>query len=175
MEITSPKGRKFMSIQQMTDSIQQDLDKISKKVLEDVAKEVKEKMRKDIDLFYSQYSYPEYYERTYQLEKAVEEAESKIYKTKNGWVIRIQIFNTDTMTQTWATQKGFLNSYLSYDGKASSKGKRYTDWAIEWVEEGTIYGHSPIPFKEEINALLDEKVRNGVLREMKRAGYNLYR
>ena len=63
MEITSPKGRKFTSIQQMTNAIQQDLDKISRKVLEDVAEEVRLKMEELILNFYDDYR-PKYYERT---------------------------------------------------------------------------------------------------------------
>ncbi len=174
MQITSPKGRKFSSIAQMENAIQQDLDKISKKVLEDVAEEIKLLMEDLILDFYSEYS-PDYYERTGQLLEAVRAANSKIYKTKDGWKIRISIIDTEAMSSSFATQDHFFNSYIDFTGHATYGGKRYTDWVIDWVDEGNIFGHDKLEYKDKINKLLDEKVNAGILKEMKRAGYNLYR
>lgn len=174
MEIISPKGRKFSSIVQLENYLQQDIERISRKVLEEVAKEVKLLMEDMILEFYSEYT-PEYYERTGQLLEAVRKAESKIYKTNGGWKVRIAILDTDAMSQTFATEDGFFNSYLDFTGHATYSGKRYTDWVVDWVDEGNIFGHMGLEFKDRINKLLDEKVNSGILKEMKRAGYNLYR
>lgn len=171
MEIISPKGRRFSSISQMLNATQKELDSVAKKVLEQVAQEVKDKMKELIDLFYSQHS-PSYYDRTDQLYAAVDNAESKITKSGDTWVIRIQIFNTDSMSQTWTDKKGYFDSYLDFEGHATDgKGKRYTDWAIEWIESGSIHGHEAIPIRQEINNILEKKVQDGILIEMRRMGF----
>lgn len=171
MKIISPKGRRFSSINQMLNATQKELDVVAKKVLEQVAQEVKDKMKELIDLFYSQHS-PSYYDGTDQLYAAVDNAESKITKSGDTWVIRIQIFNTDSMSQTWTDKKGYFDSYLDFEGHATDgKGKRYTDWAIEWIESGSIFGHKAIPIRQEINNILDKKVQDGILIEMRRMGF----
>lgn len=171
MEIISPKGRRFSSIAQMLNATQKELDIVAKRVLEQVAQEIKDKMKELIDLFYSQYS-PDYYDRTKQLYSAIDGAQSKINKSGDTWVIRIQIFDSDSMSQTWTEKKGYFNSYLDFEGHATDgKGKRYTDWAIEWIESGSIYGHEAIPIKQEINDILDKKVQDGILVEMRRMGF----
>lgn len=171
MEIISPKGRRFSSINQMLNATQKELDAVAKKVLEQVAQEVKDKMKELIDLFYSQHS-PSYYDGTDQLYSAVDDAESKITKSGDTWVIRIQIFNTESMSQTWTNKKGYFDSYLDFEGHATDgKGKRYTDWAIEWIESGSIYGHEAIPIRQEINNILEKKVQDGILIEMRRMGF----
>ncbi len=174
MEIISPKGRKFSSIVQMENAIQQDLDRISEKILREVAEEIKLLMEDLILDFYSEYS-PEYYERTGQLLEAVRAADSKIYKTHGGWKMRIKIIDTEAMSSSFATRDDYFNSYLDLTGHATYGGKRYTDWVVDWVDEGNIFGHAGLEYKDKINKLLDEKVNAGILREMKRAGYNLYR
>lgn len=174
MEIISPKGRKFGSLVQVKNAIQAEIDEISRKVLENVVYEVKVLMEDLILEFYSQYS-PNYYERTGQLLDAVRNAESKIYKTKDGYKVRIAILNTDVMSSRFATEKGYFNSYIDFSGKATYSGKRYTDWVVDWVDSGNIFGHDDIEFKDKVNRLLDEKVNEGILREFKRAGFNLYR
>ena len=78
MEITSPKGRKFTSIVQMINETQKELDEISKKVLEEVAEEVRLKMEELIlTQFYSEYR-PQYYERTGGLLDSVRNTKSKV-------------------------------------------------------------------------------------------------
>ena len=62
---------------------------------------------------------------------------------------------------------------MDFSGHATYGGKRYTDWVVNWVENGKIIGHSPLDYEKEINDILDEKVNDGILIEMKRAGYNL--
>ena len=173
MEITSPKGRKFTSIQQMTNAIQQDLDKISRKVLEDVAEEVRLKMEELILNFYDDYR-PKYYERTGGLLNAVRNTQSKVYKTPEGYKVRIKLFDTTQMDQEFR-DKPYFNSYLDFSNHASYGGKLYTDWVVEWVNDGNIIGHDAIEYEKEINDLLDKKVNDGVLKELKRAGYNLYK
>ncbi len=174
MEIISPKGRKFSSVAQLENYLQADVDMVSRLVLENMAKEVKEKMRELIREFYSQYT-PEYYERTDQLLEAVESANSKVYKSGGVWKCRISILDTDSMSQSFAQQDGYFNSYIDFSLHSSYGGKRYTDWVVDWVDEGGIFGHTGIDFKGEINRLLDEKVNDEIVKEMKRAGYNLYR
>lgn len=174
MEIISPKGRKFTSVVQMEKAIKEDINQISRKVLEEVAEEVKFLMEDMILEFYSQYN-PNYYERTGQLLEAVRNAESKVYKTKDGYRVRISILNTEAMSSSFATQPHYFNSYIDFSGHATYGGKRYTDWVVNWVDEGNIFGHESIDYKDRINKLLDEKVNAGILKEMKRAGYNLYK
>lgn len=173
MEIISPKGRKFASVQQMVNAVQKELDEISRKVLEEVAEEVRLKMEELILRFYDDYK-PNYYHRTGGLLDAVRNTESKVYKTKDGYRVRIKLFDTTQMDQQFA-DKPYFNSYLDFSSHASYGGKLYTDWVIDWVDSGGIYGHDPIEYKKEINDLLDKKVNEGVLKEMKRAGYNLYK
>lgn len=173
MEITSPKGRKFASIQQMTDAIQKDLDEISRKILEEVAEEVRLKMEELILNFYDDYR-PNYYKRTGGLLNAVRNTQSTVYKTKDGYKVRIKLFDTTQMDQEFA-DKPYFNSYLDFSNHASYGGKLYTDWVVDWIDSGGIYGHKPIEYKKEINDLLDKKVNEGILRELKRAGYNLYK
>lgn len=173
MEIISPKGRKFVSIQQMTNVIQNELDQISRKVLEEVAEEVRLKMEELILNFYSDYT-PNYYRRTGGLLNAVRNTKSKVYKTKDGYKVRIKLFDTTQMDQEFA-DKPYFNSYLDFSSHASYGGKLYTDWVVDWIDSGGIYGHEPIEYKQEINDLLDKKVNEGVLKEMKRAGYNLHK
>lgn len=181
MEIISPKGRKFSSVQQMVNAVQKELDEISRKVLEEVAEEVRLKMEELILRFYDDYTpksdkegNPLYYRRTEGLLDAVRETSSKVYKTKNGYRVRIKLFDTTQMEQQFA-DKPYFNSYLDFSSHASYGGKLYTDWVVDWVDSGGIYGHDPIEYKKEINDLLDKKVNEGVLKEMKRAGYNLYK
>lgn len=177
MEIISPKGRKFSSIQQVVNDVQQNLDEIARKVLEEVAVEVKEKMEELIlNQFYSDYR-PKYYERTGSLLDAVRNTSSKVYKTNDGYKVRIKLFDESQMTSAFAPEDkpDFFNSYLDFSGHATYNGKRYTDWVIDWVDSGNIHGHEPLEYKKQINDLLDKKVNEGILREMKRAGYNLYK
>lgn len=169
MEIRSPKGRKFASLAQMEAEIKKELDDIAKKVLEDVAQEVKLRMEELILDFYTDYS-PKYYERTGSLYSAVSETESKVYKTRNGYRVRIKLFDTDQMTSAFA-EKPYFNSYLDFSGHATYGGKRYTDWVVEWIDSGGIIGHDGLNYKQEINTLLDKKVNEGILKEMKRAGF----
>ena len=175
MEIRTPKGRKFSSLIQLENAINQDLDMASKKVLENVAEEVKVVMEDLILEFYSQYS-PDYYERTGQLLDAVRKAESKIYKTKEGWKIRIKVIDPEIIDSMWGVEGNRFNSYMSFSGQATYGGKRYTEWVVDWVDNGSdhgrVWGHDPIHFSEKINKLLDEKVKNGILKELKRAGFN---
>lgn len=171
MEITSPKGRKFTSIVQMINETQKELDEISKKVLEEVAEEVRLKMEELIlTQFYSEYR-PQYYERTGGLLDSVRNTKSKVYKTRDGYKVHIKLFDTDQIDQRFA-EKPYFNSYLDFSGHATYGGKRYTDWVVEWVEDGNIIGHSPLNYKEEINKLLDDKVNEGILKEMRRAGFS---
>ncbi len=174
MEITSPKGRKFSSIVQMQNAIQQDLDRISEKILRDTAKEIKQLMEKLILDWYLQYE-PEYYDRTYQLLDAVADSECKVYKAKDGWKMRIVLIDSSQMASSFATKEHYFNSYMDFSEHSTYGGKKYTDWVIDWVDEGNIIGHTGIEYKDKINKLLDEKVNAGILREMKRAGFNLYR
>lgn len=174
MEIRSPKGRKFSSLVQFQNYLQQDLNNVAHAVLTTVAEEVKQEMVRLIDQFYS---VPEtdYYERTETLRHAVESAQSKVYKTKEGWKIRISIVDVNDMVSGWAREKGMFNSYMDFSGRSTYGGKRYTEWVVDWVDKGGIAHHPPIHFTDEINQLLDRRVQEGILREMKRAGYNLYR
>ena len=176
MEIKSPKGRRFSSIQEVQNYIESDIQERARKVLEEVAEEIKSTMEDLILEFYSQYT-PEYYERTGQLLEAVRKAESKVYKTRDGWRIHIKVINTDAMDSMWAEEDEDFNTYMSFTGQATYGGKRYTDWVVEWVDNGSendrVWGHEPIHFSEKINQMLDEKVQAGILREMRRAGFNL--
>lgn len=172
MEITTPKGRKFMSLAQFETALKNDLDEITKKVLENVAEEIRLKMEELIlTQFYSEYR-PQYYERTGGLLDSVRNTKSKVYKTKDGYKVHIKLFDTDQIDQRFA-EKPYFNSYLDFSGHATYGGKRYTDWVVNWVENGKIIGHSPLNYEKEINDILDEKVNDGILVEMKRAGYNL--
>ncbi len=173
MEIRSPKGRKFASLAQMEAEIKKQLDEVAKKVLEDVAKEVKMRMEELILDFYTEYS-PKYYERTGSLYDAVAETESKVYKTKNGYRVRVKLFDTEKMTSAFASELNphFFNSYLDFSGHATYGGKRYTDWVVEWVDSGGIIGHDGLNYQQEINDLLDRKVNEGILTEMRRAGFS---
>ena len=178
MEIRSPKGRKFASLAQMEAEIQKELDEIAEKVLTEVAEEVKFKMEELISRFYNEYTpksdkegNPLYYRRTEGLLDAVRETSSKVYKTKNGYRVRIKLFDTDQMTSVFA-EKPYFNSYLDFSGHATYGGKRYTDWVVEWVDSGGIIGHDGLNYKQEINDLLDKKVNEGILTEMRRAGFS---
>lgn len=173
MEIRSPKGRKFASFAQMGAEIKKELDDIAKKVLTDVAQEVKQRMEELILDFYTDYS-PKYYERTGSLYSAVSETESKVYKTRDGYRVRIKLFDTDQMTSAFASELNphFFNSYLDFSGHATYGGKRYTDWVVEWIDSGGIIGHDGLNYKQEINSLLDKKVNEGILTEMRRAGFS---
>lgn len=173
MEIRSPKGRKFASFAQMEAEIKKELDNIAEKVLTDVAQEVKRRMEELILDFYTDYS-PKYYERTGSLYSAVSETESKVYKTRDGYRVRIKLFDTDQMTSAFASELNphFFNSYLDFSGHATYGGKRYTDWVVEWIDSGGIIGHDGLNYKQEINSLLDKKVNEGILTEMRRAGFS---
>lgn len=173
MEIRSPKGRKFASFAQMEAEIKKELDDIAKKVLTDVAEEVRQRMEELILDFYTDYS-PKYYERTGSLYSAVSETESKVYKTRDGYRVRIKLFDTDQMTSAFASELNphFFNSYLDFSGHATYGGKRYTDWVVEWIDSGGIIGHDGLNYKQEINSLLDKKVNEGILTEMRRAGFS---
>lgn len=171
MEITTPKGRRFSSIAQFEQAIQQDLDAIAEKVLRDVAEEVRLKMEELIlTRFYSEYR-PQYYERTGGLLDSVRNTKSKVYKTKNGWRVHIKLFDTDQIYQRFA-EKPYFNSYLDFYGHATHGGKRYTDWVVDWIENGKIIGHDALDYEGEINRILDEKVNEGILKEMRRAGFS---
>ena len=100
--------------------------------------------------------------------------ESKVYKTNNGYRVRIKLFDTDQMTSAFASELNphFFNSYLDFSGHATYGGKRYTDWVVEWVDSGGIIGHDGLNYKQEINSLLDKKVNEGILKEMRRAGFS---
>ena len=180
MQIISPKGRKFSSIQDMEKGVQQDIDNAARKVLESVAREIKQIMQGLIGDFYAEYE-PDFYERTGSLMSAVDDAECKVYKTKDGFKMRIVLFNENSMTSKFAPEdkSEYFNSYIDLTGRATYGGKRYTDWVIDWVGDGTdikceIMGHDKLHYKEKINKLLDEKVNSGILKELKRAGYNLH-
>ena len=173
MEIRSPKGRKFASFVQMQAELQKELDNVAEKVLTEVAKEVKMRMEELILEFYSEYS-PNYYERTGSLYDAVANTESKVYKTKGGYRVRIKLFDTEQMTSAFASEAHpeFYNSYLDFSGHATYGGKRYTDWVVQWVNDGGIIGHDGLDYNREISDLLDKKVNEGILTEMKRAGFS---
>ena len=178
MEIRSPKGRKFASLAQMEAEIKKQLDEVAEKVLTEVAEEVRLKMEELILEFYSEYrpksdeeGNPLYYNRTGGLLDAVRNTQSKVYKTKNGYRVRIKLFDTDQIDQQFA-EKPYFNSYLDFSGHATYGGKRYTDWVVEWVDSGGIIGHDGLNYQQEINDLLDRKVNEGILTEMRRAGFS---
>ena len=174
--IFSPKGRKFSSFQQLENALQRDFEKAGHKALEKVRDGVKQEMREVVDDFYSSYR-PDYYTRTYQLPKAVEAAQSPIYKTKDGYKIRISLYNEDVMDQRIADW-GF-GSYADFDGHTTYGGKRYTEWVWRWIDTGSeregwrgkrIWGHEPERYSKRINDYLDKAIEDKLIVELKRQG-----
>lgn len=169
MGITN-KNRRFKTISQLEGYVRKDVDDIAEKVLRKAANEINKEMTDLILEWYAQYQ-PQDYTRTYQLMSAATSAQSDVYKTTRGWRLVVTLFDMNKMSPRIATVKGNFDSYIDFKGRTNYGGKPYTKWVVEWVDEGGIRGHSPINYEEEINKLLEKKVHQGILTEMRKAGY----